>query len=183
MIQNPGRVLCHILMMGLLSQVMDNEIVNVVKAKDSATLAGGKTQSVSSQVVEVNVVKEVNPGQVLQNQVVDDVNVDVVNEDNPGQVLQNQVGDNGNMENLEQVLLSLEEVNAVDAVDAETKEKAVNAVDAENKDKAVNAVEDGNMVNKDNPEQVVEMNIVNEDHREVDMIDSDCDCGRDRLQW
>jgi hypothetical protein len=41
MIQNPGRVLCHIFMMGLLSQVMDNAIVNVVnvnvvKAKDSA---------------------------------------------------------------------------------------------------------------------------------------------------
>jgi hypothetical protein len=71
-------------MVWLLSQVMDNAIVNVVnvnvvKAKDSAILAGGKTQSVSSQVVEVNVVNEVNPGQVLQNQVVDDVIMDVVN--------------------------------------------------------------------------------------------------------
>jgi hypothetical protein len=94
MIQNPGRVLCYIFMMGLLSQVMDNVIVNMVnvnmmKAKDSSILTGGKTQSVSSQVMEVNVVNEVNPGQVLQNQVVDDVNVDVVNEGNPGQVLQN----------------------------------------------------------------------------------------------
>jgi hypothetical protein len=95
-------------------------------------------------VVEVNVVNEVNPGQVLQNQVVDDVNVEVVNKDNPGQVLQNQVGDNGNVGNLEQVLLSLEDVNSVDAVDAETKEKAVNAVDAETEE---------NMVNEDNPEQ------------------------------
>jgi hypothetical protein len=41
MIQNPGWVLCHIFMVRLLSQVMDNAIVNVnvVKAKDSAILA------------------------------------------------------------------------------------------------------------------------------------------------
>ena len=46
--------------------------------------------------------------------------MDVVNEDNPGRrVLQNQVGDSGNMDNLEQALLSLEDVNAVDTVDAE----------------------------------------------------------------
>jgi hypothetical protein len=146
MIQNPGRVLCYTFMVWLLNQVMDNAIgnvvnVNVVKAKDSAILAGGKTQSVSSQVVKVNVVNEVNPGQVLHNQVVDDVNMDVVNEDNPGQVLQNQVGDNGNVDKLEQVLLSLEDV---DAVDAKTKEKAENTVDAETKE---------NMVNEDNPDQ------------------------------
>jgi hypothetical protein len=94
----------------------------------SAILARGKVQTLLSQVVKsvtvlilitgigdnvsVNVVNEDNPGQVLQNQVVDDVNVDevnvdVVNEDNPGQVLQNQVGDNGNVDNLEPVLLSL----------------------------------------------------------------------------
>jgi hypothetical protein len=53
MIQNPGSVLCHIFIVGLLSQVMDDAIVNVVnmnvvKAKDSAILAGGKTQSVST---------------------------------------------------------------------------------------------------------------------------------------
>jgi hypothetical protein len=104
MIQNPGRVLCYTFMVWLLSQVMDNAImnvVNVVKAKDSAILTGGKTQSVSIQVVEVNMVNEVNPGQVLQNQVVDDVSMDVVNKDNPGQVLHNQVGDNGNVDKLE----------------------------------------------------------------------------------
>jgi hypothetical protein len=81
MIQNPGRVLLHIFMVGLLRQVMDNKIVNVVnmnvvnvnvnvvnenvnvlmnnanvnEVKDSAILAGGKTQSVLSQVVEVNI--------------------------------------------------------------------------------------------------------------------------------
>jgi hypothetical protein len=67
--QNPGWVLCHIFMVGLLSQVMDNAIVNVnvVKAKDSAILSRGKTQPMSSQVVEMNVVNKVNPGQVLQN--------------------------------------------------------------------------------------------------------------------
>jgi hypothetical protein len=96
MIQNPGRVLCYTFMVWLLSQVMDNAIgnmvnVNVVKAKDSATLAGGKTRSVSSQVLEVNVVNEINPGQFLQNQVVENVNENVVNKDNPGQVLWNQV--------------------------------------------------------------------------------------------
>jgi hypothetical protein len=128
MIQNPGRVLCYTFMVWLLSQVMDNAIgnvvnVNVVKAKDSATLAGGKTQSVSSQVLEVNVANKDKPGQVLQDQVVDNVNMDVVNEDNPGQVVQNQVGDNGNMNKLEQVLPSLEDVNAVNA---KTKKKAVN---------------------------------------------------------
>jgi hypothetical protein len=53
MIQNPGRVLCYTFMVWLLSQVMDNALgnvvnVNIVKAKDSATLAGGKTQSVSN---------------------------------------------------------------------------------------------------------------------------------------
>jgi hypothetical protein len=161
MIQNPGRVLCYTFIVWLLSQVMDNAIgnVNVVKAKHFAILAGGKTQSVSSQVVEVNVVNEVNPGQVLQNQVVDVVNMDVVKEDNPGQVLQNQVGDNGNMDKLEQVLPSLEDMKAVNAVDAKTKEKDANAVDAETKE---------NMVNKDNPEQglpsqVGEMNIVDKD--------------------
>jgi hypothetical protein len=100
----------------------------------SAILAGGKVQTLLSQVVKsvivlmlingigdnisVNEENEDNPGQVLQNQVVDDINVDVVNEDNPWQVLKNQVGDNGNVDNLEQVLLSLEDVNAVDAVDA-----------------------------------------------------------------
>jgi hypothetical protein len=80
--------------------------------------------------------------------------------------LQNQVGDNGNVNKLEQVLLSLEDVNVVDAVDAETKEKAVNAVDAETKE---------NMANEDNPEQglpsqVGEMNIVDEDHEDEDVI-------------
>ena len=121
---NPGRVLHHIFIVGLLSQVMDNAImnVNVVKAKDSAIPAGGKIQSVSSQVMEVNVMNKVNPGQVLQNKVVDD----------------------GNVNKREQVLLNVEDVNAVDAVDTETKEKAVNAVNAETEE---------NMVNEDNPEQ------------------------------
>jgi hypothetical protein len=173
--QNPGWVLCHIFMVGLLSQVMDNLIMNVnvnmVKVKDSAILAGGKTQSVSSQAVEMNVVNKVNPGQVLQNQVVDDVNVDVVNKDNPGQVLQSQVGDNGKVDKLEQVLLSLEDVNNGDAVDAETKEKAVNAVNTET---------DENMVDEDNPEQglpsqVEEMNIVDEDQGDENVINPDPD--------
>jgi Na+/H+ antiporter NhaD/arsenite permease-like protein len=71
MIQNPGSVLRYIFMMGLLSQVMDNAIVNMVnvnavKEKDSAILTGGKTQSVSSQVMEVNMVNEVNPGQACR---------------------------------------------------------------------------------------------------------------------
>jgi hypothetical protein len=153
MIQNHGKVLCHIVMVGLLSQVMNKAIVNVVnmnvvKAKDSAILAGGKTQSVPSQVVEMNVVNEVNPGKVLQNQVVDDVNPDVVNKDNPGQVLQKQVGNNSSMDKLEWVLLSLEDANAVDD---ETKEKAVNAVYTETKE---------NMVNKDKPEQVLPSQVV-----------------------
>jgi hypothetical protein len=58
MIQNPGRVVCHIFMVGLLSQVMDNAIGNVGNVNmvnDSAILAGGKTQSVLSQVVEGNI--------------------------------------------------------------------------------------------------------------------------------
>jgi hypothetical protein len=54
--KNPGRVMLHIVMVGLLSQVMDNTIVNVVN--DSAILAGGKAQSLLSQVVEVNFVNE-----------------------------------------------------------------------------------------------------------------------------
>ena len=44
--------------MGLLSKVMDNAIVNVVNVNvvnDSEILAGGKIQSVLSQVVEVNI--------------------------------------------------------------------------------------------------------------------------------
>jgi hypothetical protein len=109
----------------------------------SAILTGGKVKTLLSRVVKsvimlmlineigdnisVNVENEDNPGQVLQNQVVDGVNVDVVNEDNPGQALQNQVGDNGNVDNLEQVLLSLEDMNAVDAVDAEIEENTVDA--------------------------------------------------------
>jgi hypothetical protein len=171
---NPGRVLRHIFIVGLLSQVMDNAIgnvVNVVKAKDSEILAGGKTQPVSNQVMEVNVMNKVNPGQVLQNQVVDDVNMNVVNKDNPGQILQNQVEDNGNVNKREQVLLNVEDVNAVDAVDAETKEKAVNAVIAEAEE---------NMVNEDNPEQdlpsqVGEKNIVDEEQEDEDVIDPDSD--------
>jgi hypothetical protein len=115
------------------------------------------------------VVNKVNPGQVLQNQVVDNVNVDVVNEDNPGQVLQNQVGDNSNVDKLEQVLLSLEDVNTVDTADAETKEKAVNPVNFETEE---------NMVNEDNSEQglssqVGDMNIVDEEHEDKNVIDTD----------
>jgi hypothetical protein len=67
----------------------DRDVVNVVKAKDSEILAGGKTQPVSSQVMEVNVMNKINPGQVLQNQVVDDVNMKLINKDNPGQIMQN----------------------------------------------------------------------------------------------
>jgi hypothetical protein len=81
------------------------------------------------------------------------------------------VGDNDNVNKREQVLLNLEDVNAVDAVDAETKEKAVNAVNAETEE---------NMVNEDNPEQdlpsqVGEMNIVDKDHKDEDVIDTDSD--------
>jgi hypothetical protein len=119
----------------------------------SAILTGGKVKTLLSRVVKsmvvlmlingigdnisVNAENEDNPGHVLQNQVVDGVNVDMVNEDNPGQALQNQVGDNGNVDNLEQVLLSLEDVNAVDAIDAAIKE---NAVDAETEENAIDAV-------------------------------------------
>jgi hypothetical protein len=52
-LQNPGRVLLHIIMVGLLSQVMNNANMN-----DSAILAGGKAQSLLSQEVEVNIVNE-----------------------------------------------------------------------------------------------------------------------------
>jgi hypothetical protein len=84
MIQNPGGVLCHIFMVGLLSQVMDNAIgnmVNVKEVKDSVILAGGKTHSVLSQVVEGNIGNEDHR----------DVDVTMDNENNPEQVLTSQV--------------------------------------------------------------------------------------------
>ena len=106
MIQNPGRVLCHIFMVGLLSQVMDNAIGNVNVVNDSAIMAGGKTQSVLSQVVEGNIGnkdhrdvdvtmdKENNPEQVPTSQVVGviDVNevygdVDVIMNEEDGNVV------------------------------------------------------------------------------------------------
>ena len=108
MIQNPGRVLFHIFMVGLLSQVMDNAIGNVNVVNDSAIMAGGKTQSVLSQVVEGNIGNEDhrdvdvtmdnenNPEQVPTSQVVEvkigneyhrDVDVTMDNKNNPEQVL------------------------------------------------------------------------------------------------
>jgi hypothetical protein len=110
MIQNPGGVLCHIFMMGLLSQVTDNAIGNVVNAnpvKDSAIPAWGKTQSVLSQVVKrnfgnedhrevgVTMDKENNPEQVPTSRVVEvnignkdhrEVEVTMDKEYNPEQV-------------------------------------------------------------------------------------------------
>ena len=52
--KSPGRVLLHIVMVGLLSQVMDKTIVNVGNVSvvnNSAILAGGKAQYLLSQVV------------------------------------------------------------------------------------------------------------------------------------
>jgi hypothetical protein len=110
MIQNPGGVLCHIFMVGLLSQVMDNESGNVVNenaVKNSAIPAGEKTQSMLSQVVKSNIRnedhrevdvtmdKENNPEQGPTCQVVEvnfgnkdhrDVDVTMDNENNPEQV-------------------------------------------------------------------------------------------------
>jgi hypothetical protein len=216
MLQNPGRVLCRIFMMGLLSQVMDNAIVNVVnvnvvnvnvvnvnvvnvnvvnvnvvnvnvvnvnvvnvnvvnvnvvKAKDSAILAGGKAQSVSSQVVEVN---KINPGQVLQHQVVDDVNVDVVNENNPGQVFQNQVGDNGNMDNLEQVLLSLEDVNAVEVNIGNKDHREVGVtMDNENNPEQVPTSQVVDMINMKEVYGDVDVTLNEEDGNVVNMVNED----------
>jgi hypothetical protein len=96
MIQNSGRVLFHIFMVGLLSQVMDNAIVNGVNVNvvnDSAILAGGKTQSVLSQVVEVNIGNEDHRDVdvTVDNENANMVNMDSVNEDNPEQVSNSQV--------------------------------------------------------------------------------------------
>ena len=69
--------------------------VNVVN--DSAILAGGKAQSLLSQVVEVNIVNKdygdviVNKDYVDVDENVNVVNVDSVNEDNPEQGLTSQV--------------------------------------------------------------------------------------------
>ena len=84
MIQNPGGMLCHIFMVGLLSQVMDNAIGNMVNVKEvkySVILAGGKTHSVLSQVVEGNIGNEDHR----------DVVVTMDNENNPEQVPTSQV--------------------------------------------------------------------------------------------
>jgi hypothetical protein len=90
----------------------------------SAILAGGKAQSLLSRVVSSMIEL------MLINVSMDNVNVNVVNEDNPGQVSLNQVGvvsnvntvyvdnvdvndviEDRNVNNCEQVLLSLEEEN------------------------------------------------------------------------
>ena len=77
--------------------------------------------------------------------------------------MQNQVGDSGNVDNLEQVLLSLKDVNALDAVDAEentvdaeTEEKAVDAVDAETEENAVEAVDAVNAEIEENAADAVD---------------------------
>ena len=82
--KTPGRVLLHLLMVGLLSQVMDNvnmNVVNVNVVKDSAILTGGKTQPVLSLVVEVN----------IGNKDHRDVDVTMDKENNPEQVPTSQV--------------------------------------------------------------------------------------------
>jgi hypothetical protein len=73
--KNPGRVLLHILMVGLLSQVMDKANVSV------------------NVNVEVNIMNEdyVDVDVIVNNENVNVVNVDNVNEDNPEQVLTSQV--------------------------------------------------------------------------------------------
>ena len=94
--KSPGRVLLHIIMVGLLSQVMDKAKVNVVNGNvvnDSAILAGGKAQSLLSQVVKVNIGNE-DHGEVdvtMDNENANMVNVDSVSEGNPEQVLTGQV--------------------------------------------------------------------------------------------
>jgi hypothetical protein len=105
--QNRDRVLLHIFMVGLLSQVMDNTIVNVVNenvnvvmnkenvnvVKDSAILARGKTQSMLSQVVEVIIGNEDHGDVDVTVDNANVVNVDSVNEGNPEQVPTSQVAE------------------------------------------------------------------------------------------
>ena len=89
--KSPGRVLLHIVMVGLLSQVMDKTILSVVN--NSAILAGGKAQYLLSQVVKVNIGNE-DHGEVdvtMDNENANMVNVDSVSEGNPEQVLTGQV--------------------------------------------------------------------------------------------
>jgi hypothetical protein len=70
-----------------------NESVSLIVVKNSSILAGGKAQSLLSQVVKVNIGNE-DHGEVdvtMDNENANMVNVDSVSEGNPEQVLTGQV--------------------------------------------------------------------------------------------
>jgi hypothetical protein len=171
MIQNPGSVLCHIFMVGLLSQVMDNAIGNVVNVnvvKDSVILAGGKTQSVLSQVVEWNIGNEDHR----------DVDVTMDNENNPEQVSTSQVVkvNIGNEDHRDADVTMDNENNSEQAPTSQVVgvinvNKVYGDVDVTVNEEDGNVV---NVVNEDNPEQVLpsqvlEVNTVDKDHGNVDI--------------
>jgi hypothetical protein len=168
--KSPGRVLLHIVMSGFLSQVMDKANGNVVNENMNV-------ENQNMNVVHVvNVVKD-NVG-VVAVLAMHSVNVDKITE-----VMDKTIVNMGNMNMVKNIELRYARevrnnvmyvVNVVKDSVGVVAVLAMHSVNRNNDTKEESEKGDVNVImNEDNPEQVVEMKIIDKDHGDVDVIDSD----------
>jgi hypothetical protein len=177
MIQNPGRVLCYTFMVWLLSQVMDNAIVNVGNL-NAVNTVDAKTREKAANAVDAetkeNMVNEDNPEQGLPSQV-GELNIDDKDHEDEDVIYtdSDMIVDHGNVG----IAVDNENMNMVSLNEDKSEQVSTSQVaGVANMDE----VHVDMKVSEDKPDQalsrqVVEMDIGNKDHGHVDIIDSDSD--------